>query len=130
MPNLIMKWLMAAMHICTLSLLHCVPCRLDSPVWMVSHKVNDTGAFPDLAKGILNVTPRTPVDRQNYNRHEFATEPLLDMWLMYACPYQLNGRVYGCGGRNAAVEATGATFMANERALSFEHGRSQVGDAS
>lgn len=94
---------------------------------MVSHTVDDTGAFPDIATGVLDVSPDAPIDRQNYNRHEYDTEPLLSMWLMYACPYQLNGRVYGCGGRKASVEATGTTFMANERALSHENGRPQVG---
>lgn len=94
---------------------------------MVAHKVNNTGVYPENVTGVLDVSPDSPIDRDSYNRHEYATEPLLSMWLMYACPYQLNGKLFGCGGRKSMVENTGTTFMANERALSFEHGQSQVG---
>eukprot|EP00878_Enallax_costatus_P034486 GHUV01038242.1.p1 GENE.GHUV01038242.1~~GHUV01038242.1.p1 ORF type:complete len:424 (+),score=115.05 GHUV01038242.1:165-1436(+) len=100
--------------------------RFDSPLWMVSHNINDSGVFYDNTTGVLDVSPESSIDTDSYNRHEYATEPLLSMWLMYACPYQLNGRVYGCAARKAAVKESGTTFMANERAVSFENGRQQV----
>lgn len=90
----------------------------DGPVWMVSHKVNETGAFPDNKTGVLDVAASHPIDQAHYNRHEYATEPQLSMWLMYACPYQLNGMVYTCQSRKLAVRNSGTTFIAVERTLS------------
>uniref|UniRef100_A0A383WIS3 Uncharacterized protein n=1 Tax=Tetradesmus obliquus TaxID=3088 RepID=A0A383WIS3_TETOB len=92
--------------------------RLDSPVWMVSHHVNASGAFPDTRRGVLDVTPSDPIDPTNFNRNEHATEPQLSMWLMYACPHLLNGRRYTCQSRMLDVRNSGTTFMANERTLS------------
>ncbi|KAF6264463.1 hypothetical protein COO60DRAFT_1698288 [Scenedesmus sp. NREL 46B-D3] len=100
--------------------------RLDSPVWMLSHHVNASGAFPDTSRGLLDVTPRSPVDAANYNRHERATEPQLSMWLMYACPHLLNGRPHTCQSRMLDVRSTGTTFLANERTLSALGGASFI----
>jgi hypothetical protein len=93
-------------------------CRLDSPIWMVSHHVNASGAFADAKRGVLDVTPLNPLDTPNFNRHEHAKEPQLSMWLMYACPHLLNGLRYTCQSRMLDVRSSGTTFMANERTLS------------
>jgi hypothetical protein len=91
---------------------------------MVSHHVNESGAFPDTGRGVLDVTPSDSIDAANYNRHEHATEPQLSMWLMYACPHLLNGRPYTCQSRMQDVRSSGTTFMANERTLSALGGTS------
>ncbi|KAF8072620.1 ASF1B [Scenedesmus sp. PABB004] len=105
--------------------------RLDSPVWMVAHAVNASGAFPDPALGRLDAAPPGVIDRAAYNKNEPATEPPgLPMWLMYACPHALNGRLYDCASRGLDVRRTGTTFLANERALPHELPRSAVGARS
>jgi hypothetical protein len=102
--------------------------RLDGPLWMVGHNVSPQGVILNPAIGSLD--KEAPVPTSTAIRRRFANEPKMDMWLMYACPYIPNGRIYNCDARAADAHESGTTFLANERTLTREAGMTQVGGCS
>lgn len=105
-----------------------MPLRLDGPLWMVGHNVSPQGVILNPAIGSLDT--ESPVQTSTAIRRRFANEPKMDMWLMYACPYVPNGRIYNCDARAADAHESGTTFLANERTLTREAGMTQVGETS
>jgi hypothetical protein len=93
---------------------------------MVGHNVSPQGVVLNPAIGSLD-TEAVSVGTSNTLRRRFANEPRMDMWLMYACPYAPNGRIYNCKARAADAHESGTTFLANERTLTREAGMTQVG---
>ena len=100
--------------------------RLDGPLWMVGHNVSPQGVLLNPAIGTLDKEPDASVT-PSLKLKRFANEPKKDMWLMYACPYMPNGRIYNCQARAADAHESGTTFLANERTLTREAGMTQVG---
>lgn len=97
---------------------------------MVGHNVSPQGVILNPAIGSLDTEPvalTTPATASLKRR--FANEPKMDMWLMYACPYTPNGRLYDCKARAADAHESGTTFLANERTLTRDAGMAQVGAA-
>jgi hypothetical protein len=92
---------------------------------MVGHNVSPQGVILNPAIGSLDT--EAPVQTSTAIRRRFANEPKMDMWLMYACPYVPNGRIYNCDARAADAHESGTTFLANERTLTREAGMTQVG---
>lgn len=93
---------------------------------MVGHNVSPQGVVLNPAIGSLDTEPVAQAP-SNTLRRRFANEPKMDMWLMYACPYTPNGRIYNCKARAADAHESGTTFLANERTLTREAGMTQVG---
>jgi hypothetical protein len=94
---------------------------------MVGHHVTQQGVVLDPAIGTLDAEPAKPSVKLS-PRMRFANEPKMDMWLMYACPYTPNGRIYNCKARAADARESGTTFVANERTLTQEDGLTQASD--
>jgi len=92
---------------------------------MVGHNVSPQGVMLNPAIGSLDKEPVSlPAEKLKLRR--FSNEPKMDMWLMYACPYTPNGRIYNCQARAADAHESGTTFLANERTLTREDGMAQV----
>lgn len=91
---------------------------------MVGHNVAPQGVILNPAIGTLDSEPVNLPSSSSKRR--FANEPKMDMWLMYACPYAPNGKIYNCDARAADAHESGTTFLANERTLTRESGMTQV----
>jgi hypothetical protein len=94
---------------------------------MVGHNVSPQGVMLNPAIGTLDTEPVTLDGSSNRIMRRFSKEPKMDMWLMYACPYAPNGRLYDCKARAADAHESGTTFLANERTLTKDAGQAQVG---
>lgn len=95
---------------------------------MVGHHVSPQGVVLNPAIGSLDTQPVPSSLPAALLNRRFSSEPRMDMWLMYACPYSPNGKLYDCKARAADAHESGTTFLANERTLTKDAGMAQVGE--